>query len=208
MAAETAPVVIKGYTISPEFFEKGFPAGGGPCRCSSECCSAGVYADVAERDRILAHKETIKKYMDETQNPDEASWFDPEEAEDEDFRSGRCIGTSVVNDKCVFLNAAGHCSMQIATVAQGKHKWDWKPFYCVLYPIEVSGNVVSFDPMLQDEESCCTLNDTFDIPLFEGCREELVYLLGEDGYAQLAELYRKNKEQGVPVRAPGDAGVR
>jgi len=208
MAVETDPLIIKGYTISPEFFQKGFPAGGGPCRCSSACCSGGVYADTAERDTIIRHKEIIKKYMDETQNPDEASWFDAEDAEDEDFRSGRCIGTSVVNDKCVFLNAAGHCSMQLAAVAEGNHKWDWKPFYCVLYPIEVSGKLVSFDPMLQDEESCCTLKDAFDVPLFEGCRDELVYLLGEDGYAQIEERHRKNKNRpGVTVNA-GTTGER
>jgi hypothetical protein len=192
------PVTVKGYTIASEFFEKGFPAGGGPCTCSSACCSGGVYADIADRDRILADKEIIKKYMDGTQSLDDATWFDAIDEEDDDFPSGWCVGTSVVNDKCVFLNSAGHCSLQSAAMGEGKHKWFWKPFYCVLYPVEVSSKVVSFDPMLQDEETCCTLKDTFTVPLFEGCREELVYFLGEDGYALIEERHR-----GRPGNASG-----
>jgi Protein of unknown function (DUF3109) len=185
------PLTVKGYTIADEFFRKGFPAGGGPCKCSSVCCSGGVYADIAERDRILADKDIIKKYMDTTQSLDDTTWFDPGDDEDADFPSGRCVGTSVLNDKCVFLNSVGHCSLQSAAMGEGKHKWFWKPFYCVLFPIEVSDKIVSFDPMLQDEQSCCTLQDAFDVPLFEGCREELAYFLGEDGYARVEEHHRR-----------------
>jgi hypothetical protein len=197
------PLVVKGYTISTEFYEKGFPAGGGPCTCTSTCCSGGVYADIAERDRILADREIIKKYMDSTQNLDDATWFDAEEAEDEDFRSGRCVGTTVVNDKCVFLNSVGHCSLQSAAMAEGKHKWFWKPFYCVLFPIEVSSKVISFDPMLQDEEACCTLRERFDIPLFQGCREELIHILGEDGYARIEE-YHYSRAANARLAAPSE----
>ena len=55
------------YTVSGELFETGMTAGKGPCGCTAACCLAGVYADVAERDKILAHREIIARYMDETQ---------------------------------------------------------------------------------------------------------------------------------------------
>jgi hypothetical protein len=43
--------------------------------------------------------------------------------------------------------------------------------------------------MLQDEETCCTIETSFDIPLFEACREELVHIVGEEGYAQMEKHY-------------------
>ena len=200
MTQEHESFVVKGFTISPELLDKGFPAGGGPCRCSSECCSGGVCADVGERDRILALKETIKKYMDETQNTDTTTWFETEESVDEDFRSGRCVGTAVFNDKCVFLNAVGQCSLQLAAVAEGKHKWDLKPLYCVLYPVEVAGGVVSFDPMLQGDEACCSVTEQFDVPLFVACREELEFLLGSDGYEMIEERHRLERTNALSER--------
>lgn len=195
MKPEQPPLVVKGYTFSAELFEKGFLMGEGPCKCTSTCCSGGVYADVQERDKILANKELVRKHMDETQNTDDRQWFEGEERKDYDFPSGRCVGTEVFNEKCVFLNRQGHCSLQVAAVADGRHMWDLKPFYCVLFPIEISDGVVSFDPMLQDEESCCSVKKDFTIPLFEGCREEIVHAVGEDGFRELQEYYAQRKDR-------------
>ena len=133
--------------------------------------------------------------MDETQDTDDRHWFDNEEAVDGDFPSGRCVGTEVFNEKCVFLNKQGHCSLQVAAVAEGMHKWDLKPFYCVLYPIEISDGMVSFDPMLQNEESCCSVKNTFTVPLFQGCREEIVHAVGEDGFRELQEYYAQQRDR-------------
>jgi hypothetical protein len=185
MSEERPPLTVNGYVFSSELFEKGFPQGGGPCTCSSVCCEDGVFADIADRERILSHRELIKRSMDETQTRDEARWFEQEEQEDDDFPSGRCVGTETFNGKCVFLDKFGRCSLQVAAVSEGMHKWSLKPFFCVLYPIEVSGKVVSFDNMLQDEQSCCSIGHQFDVPLFEGCKEELTYLVGPEGYQKI-----------------------
>ncbi len=195
MKSDQPPIVVKGYTFSQELFEKGFPSGGGPCTCASTCCSGGVYADIIERDRILANRDLVIQQMDETQNHDYHEWFETQEEEDHDFPSGQCVGTEVFNDKCVFLNRRGHCSLQIAAVADGRHKWDLKPFYCVLFPIEISDGVVSFDPMLQDEESCCTVKKDFATPLFEGCKDEIIHAIGEDGFRELQEHYVRHRER-------------
>ena len=192
---------VGGYRFSPELFSTGFEKESGPCRCSSNCCSGGVYADLAERDQILAQTEKIKRLMDDTQNRDESRWFETEIGQDADFRSGRCIGTMVHNDKCVFLNAKGHCSIQLAAVAEGLDRWAWKPLFCILFPIEITDKVVGFDPLLQDEQPCCSTRHEFDVPLYQACKDELTHLLGSDGYAELDEYYaglaKKNSSRNI-----------
>lgn len=190
---------VKQFSISNEFFEKGYAAGQSPCVCTSKCCVHGVWVDVNERDAILAEKELIKRFMDETQSANEHDWFEREVVDDADFPSGKAVGTRVVNDKCAFLDKFGRCSIQVSSVGTGRHKWAVKPLYCILFPIEVSNNVVSFDPMLQDEEKCCTISSHFETPLFQACREELTHLLGEDGYAMMEEHYA--------IRSRGAASV-
>lgn len=198
--AEDRPVLtIKGYIFSHELFEKGFPVGGGPCKCSSVCCSDGVYADVADRERILSHREMIKKHMDDTQIRDEARWFEKREIMDGDFPSGQCVGTEAHDGKCVFLDGFGRCTLQVAAVAEGMHKWALKPFFCVLYPVEVTNKVVSFDDMLQGEQSCCSIGHEFEMPLFEGCKDELIYLVGSEGYRKMEDHYAALQAKAQPV---------
>lgn len=182
-------VQIKHLRISSELFEKGYAAGEGPCKCTSTCCEGGVLADVTERKKILAHKDMIRRYMDETQPHNDADWFEQQEHDDADFPSGRCVGTTEHNNKCAFLDKIGRCSIQVAATSEGMHKWALKPLFCILFPIEISDRLVSFDPMLQDDEQCCTISSEFDTPLFEAAREELVHLLGEDGYADLEKHF-------------------
>ncbi|MBI4535746.1 MAG: DUF3109 family protein [Ignavibacteriae bacterium] len=180
---------VKQYIISDEFFERGFSPNGGPCNCTSVCCEGGVYTDVQEREKILAHRNVVKKYMDITQTADETQWFEANEHEDPDFPSGKCIGTREINDKCAFLDKHGRCSLQVAAVEEGMHKWALKPLFCILYPVEIADSVVGFDDMLQDEEHCCSIRSDFDQPLFRACREELTHLLGKDGFAELEAHY-------------------
>jgi Fe-S-cluster containining protein len=180
---------VKGYTMDPQLFTRGFAEGHGPCRCNSVCCEGGVYADVLERDRILAHKEMVKKYMDETQTQDDRRWFEPEPLPDGDFLSGQCVGTELHGDKCVFLDGQGRCSLQVGAVGEGLDRWAIKPMYCVLFPIEITGKTVSFDDMLQGEQACCSVDTRFDTPVFRACRDELVFLVGEDGYAAMEAHY-------------------
>ena len=180
---------VKQYFIANEFFEKGYAAGSGPCNCQTTCCHGGVWLDVNDRDRIIQHTEIIKKQMDDSQPKDAAKWFDNIIADDSDFPSGKAVGTEVYNDKCAFLDNSGRCSIQLGAVAAGEHKWAWKPAYCVLFPVEVSDNIIGFDPMLQGDETCCTVSGQFETPLFVACKDELTYLLGPDGYSLLEKHY-------------------
>jgi hypothetical protein len=189
MIAPDKSLTIGKFTMSGELFTKGFPEGGGPCSCVAACCEGGVYVDLHEREVIMAHRDLIARQMDGTQTIDPQRWFEEETQSDRDFPSGQCVGTRVVNDKCAFLDGTGRCTLQKAALAAGMHKWALKPFFCVLYPIEVSGDVVSFDEMLQEEQSCCTIGSTFDIPMFRACREELIHIVGEEGYTEMEKHY-------------------
>lgn len=185
---------VKQYRIHNEFFEKGFMSGQSPCSCTSRCCKGGVWIDVKEYETVVEHSELIRKEMDETQNPDPEAWFEPGVFDDADFPSGKCVGTTVINNKCAFLDKLGRCAIQLAAVTAGKHRWAWKPIYCILYPVEVSDGVIGFDSMLQDEQPCCTVATEFETPLFAACKDELTHLLGEDGYAILEQHYASRKQ--------------
>jgi Fe-S-cluster containining protein len=151
----------------------------------------GVYVDTTERIRILQYQQVIAKYLDETQPHDPALWFEDREFEDPDFPSGRCVGTREVNGKCAFLDKQKRCSLQVAAVEEGLHRWFFKPMYCVLFPIEISERMIRFDDLLQGDEACCSVTGDYEMPLFEVCKDELVHLLGEEGFGQLREHYQK-----------------
>ena len=187
------------YTISQELYAKGYRGGRGPCTCTSVCCQHGVYADVSERDRILACKEIVKKYMDETQTRDESGWFDHEEYDDADFPTERCVSTQVVNEKCAFLDKLGRCSLQVAATHEHMHKWALKPLFCILFPLEISDKVIGFDDLLDEDQPCCSISDEFDTPVFEACKEELIHVLGEKGYNELQAFHQRRvrKKEGV-----------
>ena len=178
---------VNGFKVSDELFSKGVRVGGGPCTCSAACCLGGVYADISERKKILDHHQLIGKYLDETQPHDPSLWFEEREFEDADFPSGRCVGTREINGKCAFLDKQKRCSLQVAATEEGMHRWFFKPLYCVLYPIEISDRTICFDDLLQGDESCCSISPDFDLPLFEVCKDELIHLLGEEGYQRFRD---------------------
>ena len=39
---------------------------------------------------------------------------------------------------CVFRRGDGACGLQLIAVAEGKPAWHYKPFYCYLFPIDIS----------------------------------------------------------------------
>lgn len=191
VSEERVSLQVGRYVVSPELFEKGFPLVGGPCHCTAVCCEGGVYADVAERNSVMENMEMVKQYMDETQSANESDWFEEVEFDDPDFPSGRCVGTRIINDKCAFLDKQGRCSLQVAATAEGLGRWALKPLFCILYPIEVSENAIGFDDLLQDEQPCCSIGDLNEVPVYRACREELIHLIGTDGYQAMENHYQR-----------------
>lgn len=196
MTDATAPLIVKGVKIADGLFTTGFRSGQGPFNCTSRCCYRGAYMDVAEREILLKNRDIITAQLDGTQSADTNTWFEPEDFVDADYASGRCVGTGTVNGKCSFQNEKGWCSVQMAGAQSKGHKWAIKPIYCVTFPVEVVDGWLRFNAMMQGKEACCSVEEVFDTPLFEACKEEIVHLLGEDGYEEIANAYQRR------LRAP------
>lgn len=187
--------VIKGIKIDPKIFTRPFIRGCDIAICSGECCRWGVYVDKYEMEAILENKDLVKKYMDETQTQDETKWFEPLE-EDSDFASGYCAGTELYNDKCVFLDKRGYCTLQKMAMAENEYKWKYKPIYCVLFPLMVFEGVLCIDEEHLERQSYCSkaINQTSTV--FEACKEEIIHLLGQDGYEELCQ-YKAEYEKSL-----------
>jgi hypothetical protein len=59
--------------------------------------------------------------------------------------------------------------------------------------------------MLQDEQACCSVHAGFAVPVFEACKEELIHLVGEEGYHLMEHHYatRGRTNSAPPVQAEG-----
>jgi Fe-S-cluster containining protein len=176
--------IINGLKIDPLIFTFKFA-----CRCSvGECCNYGVYTSYKEHEKILAVKDEIIEIMDESQSKNSSEWFEAPE-KDDDFESGIAVGTNIVNDKCTFLDKHGLCTLQKLALSKGMHKWEYKPIFCVLFPLTVFQGALTVDDEHIDRLSSCNSNPGENSTIFDSCKEELKHFLGDDGFAEL-EQYR------------------
>ncbi len=175
---------INGPFIDPKIFTFKFS-----CKCSGECCHYGVYTDLKEHDTILELKDKIVPLFDETQCKDIKKWFEEPE-EDDEFESGVAVGTEVINGKCTFLDKNGLCALQRLANLEGIHKWKYKPLYCILFPLTIYEGAITIDDEHIDRLKTCTVNSDSETSIFDACKEELIYFLGEDSYKEL-ENYKK-----------------
>lgn len=174
---------INGIKIDPSIFTFKFT-----CKCGGECCLYGVFMDLKEAERIASIKDKVIGLMDETQSKDPKDWFETPE-KDEDFESGIAVGTEIVNKKCSFLDKNGLCVLQRLADEEGKHKWEYKPMYCILFPLTIYENTLIIDDEHIDRLSSCNVNPIEEMSIFDACKEELRYIFGEENFAEL-EKYR------------------
>jgi hypothetical protein len=180
---------IKGYLIDPLIFTHKFVKSCDVCICSGECCYYGVYTDKYEYEKIIEIKERIIKSLDDSQTADVSKWFEPPE-EDEDFESGVAVGTELYNGKCVFLDKQGFCTLQKIAMEDGLDKWKYKPLYCILFPIVIYEGAITVDTDHLARMHYCNKEVNQTSTIFDTCKSEIKYLLGEDGFKEL-EKYRK-----------------
>lgn len=172
--------------IDADLVEGRFEPGCTMRNCNADCCSGGVYADLAERDEILKHADLIRAQMEPGQQRDTALWFEPEPIVDADYPSGKAIGTELHDERCVFLDSKGMCVLQKTAVANGMDRYALKPFYCWLYPVTVDGGALTLhDPEYADRPSCCSYRGSGPLTVFDVCEEELRLALGEEGVEEL-----------------------
>lgn len=154
--------------------------------CRGGCCEHGVYASLAERDRILEYADDIRAAMDETQTPEVDRWFERKEHRDDDFPGGRCVGTAVHEGKCVFLNREGLCTLQILEGELGLDE-HLKPFYCRIFPLCAVGDRIEFDDMCDGLYPCCSLGGAGRSAPVDAYAYEFTEILGPEGYRELRE---------------------
>ena len=205
-ANRIAPITVAGLRVDELIFTHGFVHYCDISKCGGGCCHSGVYADLGERDEILRNASAIAEAMDETQDRDTETWFDGEIIEDADFPSGRAEGTEVhvrdggisgFTEGCVFLDKRHFCSIQVAGVNAGLHRWAWKPKYCILFPITVVEGVLTYDDGHSEDLNYCGPSGTgaYVHSVFEAMREELQYFLGEPEFEKLEKYYQSNRER-------------
>lgn len=165
--------------------------------CVGACCVFGVWVDPREVQDILSNSKLILPHMAEgAKNPGE--WFVPVEDRDPRSPSGRVIHTAVEpapwhygETACVFCREDGKCALQLAAVDNNLHPWRFKPFYCILHPIDLDEEgrftLDTLEAVLEEKGSCLR-SAARPIPLIETFAEELAYLLGEKGFNALQEI--------------------
>lgn len=191
-----APIVLRSHAIAhipelvvnPLIFQKRFARGCSMAQCDATCCHGGVYADRAERELILRHAELVQRHMEPGQESDPGMWFDDEEVDDIDFPSGKAIGTRTNERGCVFLKANGHCVLQVAGTAAGMGKFALKPFFCVAFPVVLTGHELTVHDDYTGRTECCFAVENGELSLVDLCAEELVHMLGPAGFAELLTL--------------------
>jgi len=188
--SERITKVIQGLKIDPQIFTFSFS-----CNCAGECCYYGVYTDLKEHDQIITLKDKLIPLFDETQANDPGRWFEPPER-DRDFESGIAVGTEIINGKCAFLDKNGLCTLQKLAILEGKHKWKYKPLYCILFPLTIYENSLTIDDEHIDRLKTCNYNPGAERTIFEWCREELMHFFGDEGFREL-DNYRIEYLEGI-----------
>ena len=172
--------------------------------CQAACCLHGVWLDSSEVADLLNHKDLISPCMPpKFQNP--SAWFENREENDPFSRSGRVVHSSVVKNRkhyggtaCVFLRSDFKCALQVAGQYNGLHPWRFKPFYCILHPLDLTENgeiTLDCSDALLDEPASCLRPALQAVPLIITFEPELRYLLGDQAYQDLLKRLEEEEEE-------------
>jgi hypothetical protein len=183
--------------IDPLVFQAKFPPRCCLDQCKSRCCKGGVWADLREKEAILENAERFLPYL-RPEARDPASWFG-ETNEDPDCPSGTAVETNVAGDYCVFFHPDHGCSLQKAAVELGRHEWEFKPRFCVMFPLVVCEGVLTVDEDMEDV--WCMKRENRTGPILPAVEREVNYLFpAETARRLLAAAYG---EEEAPGTLPG-----
>lgn len=118
--------------------------------CQGVCCSDGAFLQPAE-ERLI-HR-LVKKHPEHFSSLPEGYIYEGEW----EGNTGRKTATYAfqyqkkpdhfANTRCVFSEADGKCSLQTLAVKLGKHKWDYKPMGCWLFPLGAENGKLIAPPL-------------------------------------------------------------
>lgn len=144
---------------------------------------------------ILAHKELFLPYVrPEASEPDR--WFGRTEP-DRDCPSGTAVETNIAGNACVFFNPDHGCVLQKGAVAGGHHEWRFKPRFCVMFPLVLTGGCLTVDEEMKS--LWCMKEQNRTHPILRSVRKEVSYLFGEEVARRLREP-RCSGSRGAPAR--------
>jgi hypothetical protein len=171
--------------------------------CRAACCLHGVWLDVTEAQDILRNSKLIGPFM-QTGFEAPGTWFDERSDRDEHSLTGQVIHSAVLETPqhyggtaCVFLREDHKCALQVAGEAAGEKPWRFKPYYCILHPldIDVQGRITLDETdVLLDEPGSCLRPSEQPIPLVQTFEPELRHLLGDKSYEKLIKDVAEDNE--------------
>ena len=134
--------------------------------CFDGCCQYGCDVNLAERDRILAVKDELARFV--TTTPDE--WFTTEVKEDPEYETGRFVRARSKDGRCVFAAKSGRgCGIHAFALATGRDYHSVKPVVCWLFPVTWDQGVLRPSSDVHDDLICRGSGPT----LYEMARGEL-----------------------------------
>jgi Fe-S-cluster containining protein len=140
--------------------------------CGDSCCQYGCDVNLAERERILAHKDELAAFI----GVPVEQWFTTEEKEDPEYESGRFVRTRTRKGACVFLNPKGRgCGIHAFALSKGLDYHRIKPSVCWLFPVTWDKGVLRPSHDVTDDLACVSTGPT----LYEMSRDELKVFFGD-----------------------------
>ena len=162
--------------VDPYIFDAKFPE---RCRldlCRSRCCRFGVWADLQEKEEILAHRDLFLHLLrPETKDPE--TWFGAV-VPDDDCPTGLSVETMDIAGACAFFHPDHGCVLQKGAAEAGLHEWHLKPRFCILFPLVVSEGTLTVD---EDMKTLwCMKKKNRTQPVTHSVRKEIRYLFGRE----------------------------
>lgn len=153
--------------------------------CEAACCLHGAWVDSIKAAEITRNADLIQPFLPESRAEPDRWFVGPKEA-DPYVSNGQVIHTMVLEDPehyggtaCVFLREDYKCALQLAGMENGFHPWHFKPFYCILHPLDLDDKGrITLDqnqPLLNEPASCLRPSGR-PIPLQETFARELSFL--------------------------------
>jgi hypothetical protein len=175
--------------------------------CRAACCLHGAWIDRVEAQEILQNASLILPYMPEAAR-EPSLWLDGRCEPDRHAISGEVVHTTVLpapehygGTACIFLRPDHKCALQVAAAATGEHPWRFKPFYCILHPLDLDDEgritLAERDVLLAEPASCLRASQQ-SVPLAITFEAELVYLLGEKAYHRFLHQNRISRQKPNP----------
>ncbi len=140
--------------------------------CRDACCQHGVDVALEERDRILAHADTLEPIVGVPRD----RWFTPSIARDQDFPGGASTRTAIVNGGCVFLRRdARGCTLHAFALERGEDYHAIKPMVSALFPVTFGDGTLFCSEELVDGTLVCAGDGP---TAYEMARDELTHYFG------------------------------